>query len=312
MPIPILHAGAGYPSGPLWTHWHLEPTVALLVGGLVAGYFLALGPLNRRYPGWEERRASRRQQACYLGGVATILVALGPPLDDWSGYLLFSAHMVQHLLLTLLAPPLLLLGLPGWLLRPLLRWPLVARAGYALTRAPVALVLPAFAFAVWHVPGLYEAALEHEAIHVLEHQIFLLTGLLAWWPLVGPLPEWPRLSPPLQCLYLFGWTIPGGMVGAIITLGEPPLYPYYAAAPRMWGLSVATDQEIGGLLMWLGTNTIYLLLITVIFFRWAAAEEAKDRRQASGARRQEISPGPAASTSSRGRGEQVAHAQADG
>ena len=64
MPVPVLHVGAGYPSGPLWTHWYLEPTVALLVGGLVAGYFLALGPLNRRYPGWEERRASRRQQAC--------------------------------------------------------------------------------------------------------------------------------------------------------------------------------------------------------------------------------------------------------
>jgi putative membrane protein len=282
MPVPVLHAGAGYPSGPLWTHWYLEPSVALLVVGLVAAYFLALGPLNRRYPGWAERSATRGQKACFLGGVATILVALGPPLDDWSGYLLLSAHMVQHLLLTLLAPPLLLLGLPAWLLRPLLRWPLVARAGYLLTRAPVALLLPGLAFALWHVPTLYEAALEREAVHVLEHQVFLLTGLLAWWPLVGPLPEWPRLAPPLQCLYLFGWTIPGGIVGAIVTMGEPPLYPAYAEAPRMWGLSVATDQEIAGLLMWVGTNTVYLLLITIIFFRWAAAEEAKDRRPRTG------------------------------
>jgi putative membrane protein len=278
MPLPVLHAGAGYPSGPLWTHWYLEPTVALLVVGLIAAYFLALGPLNRRYPGWEERTATRGQMACFLGGVLTILVALGPPLDDWSGYLLLSAHMVQHLLLTLLAPPLLLLGIPGWMLRPLLRWPVVARAGYWLTRSLVAYLVPGLAFALWHLPVLYDAALEHEVVHILEHQVFLLTGLLAWWPLVGSLPEWPRLSPPLQCLYLFALTIPGGIVGSIITLGEPPIYAAYAEAPRMWGLSVATDQEIAGLLMWVGTNTVYLLLLTVTFFRWAAAEEAKDRR----------------------------------
>jgi putative membrane protein len=134
------------------------------------------------------------------------------------------------------------------------------------------------AFALWHVPVLYEAALNHELVHVLEHQVFLLTGLLAWWPLVGPLPGWPRLSPPLQCLYLFGWTIPGGVVGSIITMGNVPLYPHYAEAPRMWGIGLATDQEIAGLLMWVGTNTVYLLLISIIFFRWAAAEEAKERR----------------------------------
>jgi putative membrane protein len=175
---------------------------------------------------------------------------------------------------------LLLLGLPAWLLEPLTRRPSVNRIGYLLTRAPVALVLPGLAFALWHVPSLYEAALDHELVHALEHQVFLLTGLLAWWPLVGPLPAWPRLSPPLQCLYLFGWTIPGGVVGSIITMGTPPLYPSYAEAPRMWGIGVATDQEIAGLLMWVGTNTVYLLLITIIFFRWASAEEAKERRPA--------------------------------
>jgi putative membrane protein len=288
MPLPVLHAGAGFPSGPTYSHWRLEPTVGLLVVGLIVAYFLALGPLNRRTPGWETRTATGRQKACFLSGVLTILVALGPPLDDWSGYMLLSAHMVQHLLLTLVAPPLLLLGLPAWLLEPLTRRPLVNRVGYLLTRAPVALLLPGFLFALWHVPSLYEAALERELVHVLEHQVFLLTGLLAWWPLVGPLPAWPRLSPPLQCLYLFAWTIPGGVVGSIITMGSVPLYPHYAAAPRMWGLSLATDQEIAGLLMWVGTNTVYLAIVSVIFFRWAAAEEAKERRgvgrQGSGVR----------------------------
>src|SRR5688500_17366489 len=196
MPLPVLHAGAGYPSGPLWTHWYLELTVALLVVGLVAAYFVALGPVNRRYPGWAGRTATRGQQACFLGGVLTILVALGPPLDDWSGYLLLSAHMVQHLLLTLLAPPLLLLGIPGWMLRPLLRQLGVARAGFWLTRSLVAFLVPGLPCALWPLAFFYAAALEHEVVHILEHQIFLLTGLLAWWPLVGSLPEWPRLSPP--------------------------------------------------------------------------------------------------------------------
>jgi cytochrome c oxidase assembly factor CtaG len=107
---------------------------------------------------------------------------------------------------------------------------------------------------------------------------------------LGSLPEWPRLTKPLQCLYLFAMTIPGGIVGAFVTLAEPGLYDY-ADSPRIWGMSLATDQEIAGLLMWVLTSAIYLLVVTVIFFQWAAGEDAKE---GYGSSRSTVAPNDAA------------------
>ena len=278
---PILHGDPRLFEGPLWTNWQIDPTVALGVFGLVAAYLAWTGPLNRRRPGAADRPISGGQKAAFLAGSAALLLALGPPVEDWSD-LLLSGHMVQHLLLTMVVPPLWLLGTPAWLLRPLLRWRLIARAGYVLTRGIVALALSGLAFAIWHVPVLYDAALRTEPIHILEHQVYLATGILAWWPILGPLPEWPRLSLPLQCLYLAGQTLPGGIVGSFITVAEPGLYAPYEDVPRMWGLSLSTDQQIAGLIMWVGANSIYLLLITIIFFRWAGREDSPHRERATG------------------------------
>lgn len=279
--LPLAHSTGQPPTGRFFTHWYLEPTVALLCFGLAGAYVAWVGPLNRRRPGAEGRPVTGGQVASFLGGCFALLVALGPPLDDWSGYFLLSAHMVQHLILTMLVPPLLLLGTPAWLLAPLLRYRLVARLGYTLTRPALGFVLAALTYALWHTPPLYVAALRQESVHVLEHQAFLLTGLLAWWPLCGSLPAWPKLSPPVQCLYLFVSTIPSGIVGAVITLADPGLYPPYGdVSRRPFGLDLATDQQIAGLIMWVGANTINLVLITFIFLRWAAKEEAADREPA--------------------------------
>ncbi|HEV2107826.1 MAG TPA: cytochrome c oxidase assembly protein [Thermomicrobiales bacterium] len=280
MHLPFFHVSAEPPSGFLSSHWRLEPSLAITVVALVAGYLLWIGPIQTRARGSGEERSVRPGQvAAFLAGCAGLLVALGPPIDDWSQYFLLSAHMVQHLLLTLFVPPMLLLGIPEWMWERTMRAGWVRRAGYVLTRPAVGFLLAALAIVVWHLPPFYVAALRSEPVHILEHQAFLLTGLLAWWPLAGSFAAWPRLSPPLQCLYLFLSTIPAGVVGAVITLADPGLYPPYGDAPRrLWGLNVATDQEIAGLLMWVGGNTIYLLLITVIFLRWAAREEARDRQ----------------------------------
>ena len=292
--FPILHAGEADPTGWLHRDWSVQPTVVVGLFGLVVAYLAWTGPLNRRRPGAEDRPVTGGQTATFLAGAAVLLVALGPPLDDWADHYLLSAHMVQHLLLTVVVPPLLLLGTPGWVLEPLLRWRAVARVGYVLTRPIVALAVPGLVFALWHVPVLYEAALRREPVHILEHQVFLVMGLLAWWPVVGPLPAWPRLSPPQQCLYLIAQTIPGGIVGSIITLAEPGLYAPYDTARRIFGLGLATDQELAGLLMWVGSSAAYFGLVTVIFFRWAANEEAKDRatsRQPSAVGRPRSVPG---------------------
>lgn len=283
--VPVLHGDPRLLSGPFWTTWRISPSVAVGVFGLVAAYLAWVGPLNRRRPDPGDRPVHRGQVAAFLGGALTLLIALGPPLEDWAE-LLLSGHMVQHLLLTLVVPPLLLLGTPAWVLAPVLRWRAVAQVGYVLTRPVVAFALASAVIVLWHIPVLYDASLRSVPIHVLQHQLFLITGVLAWWPLVGPLPAWPRLSLPVQCLYLFLLTIPGGVVGANITLATPGLYAPYMEVPRMWGIELAVDQEAGGLIMWVGTNTIYLALISVVFFRWAAREEAVDRRPATPVARQ--------------------------
>ncbi len=275
--LPPLHMGGADPDRWLWSDWSLEPTVVLGVVALAAGYLFWTGPHNRRSTGATERFVSGGQRALFLGGVLTLFVALGPPLDDWADHYLLSAHMIQHLLMTLAVPPLLLLGTPAWVLAPLRRWALIDRVGQLLTRPVVAFALFNAVFILWHFPALYDATLRHEGIHVAEHLLFLATGVLAWWPVVGPQPGWPRLASPLQCLYYAAQTIPGGIVGAFITLADPGLYRPYAAARRIFGIDLATDQEVAGLLMWVVTSTIYLLLITIVFFRWAGREDAAER-----------------------------------
>ena len=285
--LPGRHGGEPDPTGFLRSDWSLEPTVVVGVFVLVAAYLLWTGPRAPRRAG--DVPVSGRQRAAFLGGCATLLVALGPPLDDWADHFLLSAHMVQHLLLTMLAAPLLLIGLPGWVLEPLPRVPVAGVVARVLTRPIVAFMIANLVFVVWHVPVLYNAALRSEPVHVLEHQLFLGTALLAWWPIVGPVAAWPRLSLPLQCLYLAAMALPGSVIGALITLADPGLYQPYDTAPRLFGMGLATDQELGGLIMWVGASSIYLLLITIVFFRWAAREEAAEHA-ALAARRGEHQP----------------------
>jgi putative membrane protein len=275
--IPSFHAGEPDPTGFLFSAWSLQPGVALGLFALLAGYVWLAGPAQRRKPESERRSVTGGQRAAFVAGIATLLVALGPPLDDWADHYLLLAHMVQHMLLMLLAPPLLLLGTPGWMLEPLTRNRATNALGYWLTRPLVAYVLAAVTLIAWHLPVLYEAALYSDGLHAMEHATFFATSVLMWWPVLGSLPQWPRISPLLQCLYFFALTIPGVFVGAFITLAQPGLYRPYDTAPRVFGLDVATDQQLAGLLMWVGEGAIFLLLITVTFLRWASAQEAADR-----------------------------------
>jgi cytochrome c oxidase assembly factor CtaG len=274
--IPVLHGAGGYPTGALHSDWRPDPTVVLGVIALIAAYVAWTGPLNRRRSDAAERPVSTGQRAAFIVGSLAFLLALAPPLDDWADHYLLSAHMFQHLVLLFVVAPLWLIGTPAWLLEPVLRKPLLARAGYLLTRPVAAFVIANLIVTVWHLPGPYDAALRHEPLHIVQHVSFLGAALLAWWPVLGPLPEWPRLAQPLQCLYLFLETIPGGIIGAFVTLAAPGVYRFYDDVPRIWGIDLAMDQELAGLMMWVGAGLIYLLWITVIFFQWASRENAKE------------------------------------
>ena len=251
-----------------WTSGEIHADVVLGVGALALAYALAWA----RGP-----RAGLERPACFMATLLVLLVALNGPLHDLSDYYLFSAHMVQHLLLTLVVPPLLLAGTPSWMADALVRRLGRARPVEALMRAatrPVpALALYAVALIVWHLPGPYNAALAHHRLHILEHLVLIATALVAWWPVLSPSVLLPRLHYGAQILYLFAFGIPMTVVAAMITAAEDTLYPFYAAAPRIVGLTPLTDQRLGGLIMWVPAGLIPLVAFTVVFFRWVAAED---------------------------------------
>lgn len=253
---------------------HLHPEVVLALEGLVIAYLLAIGPVRRRRA-WGPPPA-RREVGAFLAGVAVLALATLGPLAEWAEHVALSAHMVQHLLLMLVAPVLLLLGTPAWLLRRLARAPGLGRLGARLTRPVLAFGLASAVQVAWHVPLAFEAALRVDALHALEHVTFLLSGLLFWFPVAGRLPEWPRPSPPAQLLYLFLATVPMMAIAAPITLAEEVLYPFYAEQGARWPLDPRTDQELAGVLMWVGGMLAYLVAGTLVFFRWAGPVTRED------------------------------------
>ncbi len=255
------------PTIPYELSWGLHPSVLLGTGLLGALYFYGIGPWRRRQglppaPAWKV--------ASFSAALVVLLLALNGPVHDLSDYYLFSVHMVQHLVLTLLFPPLLVLGTPGWLLEPLLRPTAVRRVARALTHPVVAALLYVLTIAVWHLAPYYDLMMRSHDVHIVTHLMFMAAATLFWWPVMSPVPDLlPRMSYGLGMLYLFLVGIPMQIVAALITLSDGVLYPWYSAAPRTWGLTTLDDQQLGGLLMWVPGNLWMFAAIGVLFFVWA-------------------------------------------
>ena len=256
------------------TQWTWDPSIVTGTALVVGLYLYAIGPLRHRH-GLEPVR--RGQVVAFLLGVGLMVLALVSPVDELGDSYLFSAHMVQHLFLIVVGPPLLLVGTPDWFIRPLA----LQRTLFAILRF---LTYPAIAFVIfnadfflWHAPALYDATLENQNIHILEHLTFILFGLLFWWPILSPSQDLPRLSLGGQILYLFLSGMPVGLLGAGLTF-MPPLYAPYIAAPRVWGISAATDQQLGGLIMWIPGNIIFIIIMSALFLRWM---QNKEKEQAA-------------------------------
>lgn len=254
----MLHVGASIGWTSFTVHW-----------STVAGLLCLAGLYEWAARGARNGGMGNRRWAFYAG-LAVIFLSLNGWLHDLSDYYLFSAHMVQHLLLTMLVPPLLIAGTPGWMLRPLLDTPVVGRAARYLTRPGVCYVTFNVVLAAWHLPPLYNTAMAHHSVHILQHLMFMAAAVMLWWPILSPLPELPRLSYPLQMLYLFLTSIPMSIVAVYITYGGTLLYPAYAAAPRIAGLTPLEDQLLGGLIMWIPGGLVLFAVISVIFFKWQA------------------------------------------
>jgi putative membrane protein len=216
----------------------------------------------------------------FFAGCAALLAALNGPLHDLSDYYLFSAHMVQHLVLTLVVAPLWLAGTPAFMLDALVvraaRWPGALAALSWATRPLPAFAAYAVALVAWHLPGPYNAALERHAWHVVEHLVLLTASVLGWWPILARSARLPALPYAAQLLYLFVFGMPMTVVAAMVTGAEHVLYPFYAAAPRVFDLGPLADQRLGGIIMWVPAGIIPVVAFTVVFFRWARAERDAD------------------------------------
>jgi putative membrane protein len=255
------------PTVPYDISWSLHPSVLIGTGLLGALYFYGIGPMRRRLglgppaSGW--------QIASFCSALLLLLLSLNGPVHDLSDYYLFTVHMVQHLVLTLIFPPLLIAGIPAWLLRPLVRRPGVLPVARLLSRPWVAAALFSASIAVWHLAPFYDLMMRSHEVHIGTHLMFMVTATIMWWPVMSPMPELPRLSPGMAILYLFLVGLPMQVVGAFVTFADEVLYPWYVAAPRTWGLNPLDDQRLGGLLMWIPGNLWLFGAIAVLFFQWA-------------------------------------------
>ncbi|HEX2063524.1 MAG TPA: cytochrome c oxidase assembly protein, partial [Acidimicrobiales bacterium] len=263
--MPALSAAVPFP------HWHPHVDVWALIGASAVLYALAVRRERARRPG--ERVVSRFQLGCFAAGLGVMWLASDWPIHDVAEGYLYSAHMVQHLLLTLVVALLLLGGIPAWMARNVLgRGPLL-RMVRTLGRPVIGLIQFNLVLVLSHWPVVVEATVRYHPLHFVAHAVLLVSAVLMWMPVASPLPEIRRIKPPAQMLYLFLQTIVPTVPASFLTFNDRPLYGIYADFPRLWGISALTDQQSAGLIMKIAGGLFLWLVISVIFFRWYASEE---------------------------------------
>jgi putative membrane protein len=259
-PIALLHVGARLS----WTTFTVHPSTVIGLTALGAIY------------AWRARAADappigRTRPAFFGSALVLMFLSLNGWLHDLSDSYLFTAHMVQHLLLAMGVAPLMVMGTPGWMIRPLLRHRSIAVIARWLSNPMACFAIFNVVLIGWHLPPLYNAAMANHNLHIVQHLVLLAASVIMWWPVLSPLPELPRLSYPGQMLYLFLMTIPMSLISVSIAYSGSILYPIYASAPRVMRLSPLEDQMLGGLMMWIPGGLYFFAVISIIFFRWQKA-----------------------------------------
>lgn len=262
------------------SQWRIEPFTTVLL--LAAGSLYVAGVLRvQRGPGaWSGGRTF-----AFAGGLATLVVALCSPVDAYAD-VSFTAHMAQHLLLTLLAPPLLALGAPitlalrggspavrRWVMRSL-RSPVAAFFANPIVGWTLFIGVPVFV----HASPLFDEALRSTPWHALEHGLWLTAALIYWWPIVGADPNPHPVRWPVRMLSLFLAMPAMSFLALGIYAGDVPLYPTYASLPAPWGPAALGDQRDAAVMMWLVGNLALVLAILLVAVAWKRDEDARQRR----------------------------------
>jgi cytochrome c oxidase assembly factor CtaG len=249
----------------LRSSWEWYPSVVVGCVLLGVAYAVLVRPLRRA------------RTLAFLGGTLLLLFALVGPLDGLGDEYLFSAHMLEHLFLLVIVPPLFILGIPPQTASRILGWPPASAVERILGRPAVAWLLGIGTLYLWHAPALYNAALADERLHALQHLSFLTTATIFWWPLLAPLRA-HRLRGHTALLYLFLAAVANSVLGAVLTFSSPGLYPLYdrptdgSAELQLirqgWGLDPQADQQFGGLFMWVVGGFFFLLAALGMYRRW--------------------------------------------
>ena len=286
----LAHGGKPHDLHDLVRTWGVEPYVWLGLAVSATLYIIGLKKM------WRDARGAgvKTWEAwCFAAGWFALVVALVSPLHPW-GRVLFSAHMTQHEILMLVAAPLLVLG------RPILVWLKSLDAHWATLLAQwthtiwwmkfwraistpfAAWLIHAAALWMWHVPALFQATIDNDFVHTLQHASFLGSALLFWWAVMHGRERTTMFG--MAVLYMFTTALHSGLLGVLITFAATPLYPAYLNTTQSWGLTPLEDQQLGGLIMWIPAGVVYIIAGCAFMAGWLRESERRVQRAEQAAR----------------------------
>ncbi len=249
-----------------WFVWDFHPSISIGLAILSLFYVWLIGPARRRWGLGPE--ATKWEKGFFASSIILLELSLDGPVHHLADNYLFSVHMFQHLIITLITPLLMLAGIPGWAWDQVLRVPLLGSVFRWAVKPVWAFLIYNGVMIAFHLPSAYNATMIDHNIHILEHLMFMAAAMLVWWPILSRSEVMPPLSWGAQLIYLLAMSFPMKALGAVITVKEDVLYTFYAAAPRVWGLTPGGDQRLGGLMMWLPAGLVLWFLAGRAFTLW--------------------------------------------
>jgi putative membrane protein len=254
--------------GPAAQAWLPGLGIALLLAAIAAAYAMAL---------YRSREPVHRPQALrFFAGIGLAIFILSGPVERLALERMYSAYILQQVVLVMIVAPLILSGLPGWMVRRALTNRFIAPGWRLLVNPVCAMLLFGGIFAMIHYPSLCDEICHARPFYYSIRLLLIGLGILLWWPVLSPLEEFPRLSYPMQILYLFLLMIPMTAIAAPITMSRSVLYVFYEMGPHPFGFTPIQDQVMGGLIMWVGQGLYVIGAATWIFMLWSARESGED------------------------------------
>jgi putative membrane protein len=261
-------------SGGFFAEW--SPGLLLVLIVIAYVYFQLIGPMRQRFAGSSEVPTGKK--ILFIASLLVFYAGQGSPINYYGHGMIFSSHMLQQSLIYLVFPPMILLSVPDWLIRPVLMKPSIRRLVSPLLHPLITVVLFNVLFSFYHIPQIFNYAFDHPILHNLYHLVLVITAFQMWFPVFCPLPEWKQLSELQKMAYIFANGVLLTPACALIIFSSSLLYPAYAEGIQMinFGMSPLEDQQLGGTLMKIIQEIVYGSALAYTFFRWYRKEKKKE------------------------------------